>query len=340
MLRIHFTADDLARTQVAATIGAAAETYYSLEMLSRRSVAVPFWHWRAKVAGRLPQEAQPLTVLMPDHGPGLDLLALAGDSPDIDQAVDTLLRAPRARVRRELQAVAFDSGHSSWARTVAEGDGEARRHLATALEACHRVTVGPYWPAARSRLEAVRAQYARTFLETGVEGLLASLCPPLVRWSPPVLEVCYPRPVDVHLGGRGLVLAPTVFSWRELSLLYDPYDEESVPRLTVPAVTDPANGCALWHGGNGTGTDEALGTLLGRTRAAALQLLVDGRGTTELAGRLGITPAAASQHAKALRGAGLITTNRRGGSVLHVTTALGRELLGGIREHARGNGPL
>ncbi|MFF1555947.1 ArsR/SmtB family transcription factor [Streptomyces sp. NPDC058279] len=338
MLRIHFTADDLARTRVAATIGAAAETYYSLEMLSRRSLAVPFRHWRTKVTGRLPQDAEPLTALMPDRGPGLDLLALAGDSPDIDQAVDTLLRAPRARVRRELEAVAFDSVHSSWARTVAEGDGEARRQLATALAACHRVTVGPYWSAARSRLEAVRAQYARTFLETGVEGLLATLCPPLVRWSAPVLEVRYPRPVDVHLGGRGLVLAPTVFSWRELSLLYDPYDEESVPRLTVPAVTDTANGSTLWHDGTGTDAGEALGALLGRTRAAALRLLVDGCGTTELAGRLGITPAAASQHTKALRGAGLITTSRRGGSVLHVTTALGRELIGGMRERARKGG--
>ncbi|MET7620371.1 transcriptional regulator [Streptomyces sp. NPDC005408] len=328
MLRIHFTADDLARTRVATTIGAAAETYYSLEMLSRRSCAVPFQRWRATVAGQLAADAKPLTTLLPAYGPGLDLLALAGDSPDIDHAVDGLLRAPRTRVRRELEAVAFASVHSSWARSVADGDAEARRQLAAALVACHRVTVGPYWSASRSRLDAVRAHYARTFLEEGVEGMLASLCPPLVRWRPPVLEVRHPRPVEVHLGGRGLVLVPTVFSWRELSLLYDPYDDEAVPRLTVPAVTDPASGSALWRG-QGPAADEALGALLGRTRAAALRIVAEGCGTTELAGRLGVTPAAASQHAKALRGAGLITTIRRGGSVLHVTSALGRELLGG-----------
>ncbi|WP_329201021.1 MULTISPECIES: winged helix-turn-helix domain-containing protein [unclassified Streptomyces] len=340
MLRIHFTADDLVRTRVATTIGAAAETYYSLEMLNRRSLPAPFHHWRARVAGRLPQAARPLTVLLPDRGPGLDLLALAGDSPDVDQAVDALLRAPRARVRRELEPVAFAPLHTSWARLVADGDPEARGQLATALAACHGVTVGPYWAAARSRLDAVRAQYARTFLERGVEGLLTSLCPPLVRWIPPVLEVRHPRPVDVHLGGRGLVLAPTVFSWRELSLLYDPYDDEAVPRLTVPAVTDPADGSALWHGGNGTTADEALGTLLGRTRATALRVVADGCGTTELARRLGVTPAAASQHATALRGAGLIATSRRGGRALHVTTALGRELLGGTWQGAGDGAPL
>ncbi|MEU7555798.1 winged helix-turn-helix domain-containing protein [Streptomyces sp. NPDC044571] len=327
MLRIHFTAEDLARTRVAGTIGAAAETYYSLEMLGRRSGAVPFHRWRGEVTGRLAQDAGPLTALLPARGPGLDLLALAGDSPDIDHAVDGLLRAPRARVRREVEAVAFDPAHTAWARSLAEGDGGARRQLAAALAACHRATVAPYWSACRSRLDAVRAQHARTFLDGGVEGLLASLCPPLVRWRAPVLEVQYPRPVEVHLGGRGLVLAPTVFSWRELSLLYDPYDDEAVPRLTVPAVTGPEAGSALWPG-PGLPDDDPLGTLLGRTRAAALRVVAEGVGTTELARRLGVTPAAASQHAKALRGAGLITTSRRGGSVLHVTTALGRELLG------------
>ncbi|MEU3465412.1 winged helix-turn-helix domain-containing protein [Streptomyces sp. NPDC006733] len=340
MLRIHFTADDLARTRVAATIGAAVETYYSLELLGRRGLAVPFWHWRAQIADRLPQEAKPLTVLMPDRGPGIDLLALAGDSPDIDEAVDSLLRVPRARVRREFEAVGFNAAGSSWARTLVEGDGEARGQLAAALASSHRATVRPYWQAARSRLDAVRARYARAFLEGGVEELLASLCPTLVRWCPPVLEVRHPRPVEVHLGGRGLVLAPTIFSWRELSLLHDPHDEQSVPRLTVPAVTDLADACALWQGDNGAGADEALGVLLGRTRAAALQLLMDACGTTALAGRLGVTPAAASQHTKALRDAGLITTSRSGSSVLHVTTALGRELLGAMRDGAPDGGSL
>jgi DNA-binding transcriptional ArsR family regulator len=44
------------------------------------------------------------------------------------------------------------------------------------------------------------------------------------------------------------------------------------------------------------------------------------------------TPApAVSQHTKALRDARLITTSRRGSSVLHMATALGRELLDGNR---------
>ncbi len=42
---------------------------------------------------------------------------------------------------------------------------------------------------------------------------------------------------------------------------------------------------------------------------------------------MGISLAAASQHASVLRNAGLITTRRRGSAVLHVLTPLGAELL-------------
>ena len=58
------------------------------------------------------------------------------------------------------------------------------------------------------------------------------------------------------------------------------------------------------------------------------ELQADGRITNvDLASRVGISLAAASQHASVLRGAGLIVTRRQGGAVLHVLTPLGAELL-------------
>ena len=77
------------------------------------------------------------------------------------------------------------------------------------------------------------------------------------------------------------------------------------------------------------GQDEetALAALVGRNRAAVLRTIADGCSTTELAGRVGISLAAASQHASVLRDAGLITTHRQGSAVLHVLTPLGAELL-------------
>ncbi|MGW3834291.1 ArsR/SmtB family transcription factor [Streptomyces microflavus] len=324
MLRIHFTAQDLARTRVATTIGAAAETYYSLELLREGRDAARFGAWRAAVAPRMGAETRPLTSLLPARGPGLDLLALTGDVPSLDHAVDNLLHTPVSRLRREFEGVDFSPGQRPWAGRLAEGDRDALREFAGAVRACHRLAVEPYWNKGRSELVALASRYANLVLEGGVDLLLRSLCAPLVRWRPPVLEAAYPRPVEVRLQGRGLIIAPTVFSPRAVSLLWDPLDISQPPRLTVPALREPLTG----SGPDGSpGRNRNLESLLGRTRAAALHVTADGCTTTELARRLDVSAAAASQHATVLRNAELITTSRRGGSVLHLITPLGLALL-------------
>lgn len=325
MLRIHFTTEDLARTRVAATVGVAAEIYYSLELLRENRDLPHFRSWRSAVAGRMGADTRPLTSLVPVRGPGLDLLALMGDSPSVDHAVDNLLHAPVARLRREFAGLDFHPGHLPWARRVSEGDREARRELAEAVRACHRLTVEPFWNEGRAELVASTTRFASLVLEGGIDLLLRSICAPLVRWRPPVLEAPYPRPVEVHLRGRGLLITPTVFAKRPVNLLWDPLDTSQPPRLTVPALRQ-----ALAGGGTvepDSTTLRNLESLLGRTRAAALRMTVEGCTTTELARRLDVTAAAASQHATALRNTGLITTSRRGRSVWHLVTPLGLALL-------------
>ncbi|MFF1381302.1 ArsR/SmtB family transcription factor [Streptomyces sp. NPDC058308] len=325
MLRIHFTPEDLARTRVAPTVGVAAEVYFSLELLRENRERQHFRSWRSAVAGRMGADTRPLTSLVPVRGPGLDLLALMGDVPSLDHAVDNLLHAPVSRMRREFEGLDFHPGHLPWARRVSEGDREARRELAEAVRACHRATVEPYWHRGRSELVALSTRCANLVLEGGVDLLLRSVCAPLVRWRPPVLEAPYPRRVEVRLQGRGLIITPTVFAKRPVSFLWDPLDTALPPRLTVPALRRPlagtgpaeADGCAVRN----------LESLLGRTRAAALRVTAEGCTTSELARRLNVTAAAASQHATVLRNTDLITTSRRGGSVLHLITPLGLALL-------------
>ncbi|MEU6309635.1 winged helix-turn-helix domain-containing protein [Streptomyces sp. NPDC047014] len=330
MLRIHFTAEDLARTRVGPGIGAAAETYYGMALLRNPRTAPPFRRWKGAVARHLGAEAGPLLALLPDRGPGLDLLTIAGDAPSLGEAVEGLLGASRARLREELSQLSVRPADAAWVRSLRDGDAEALRLLARSLEACHRGAIAPYGDRAAAHLDAVRAAYARTLMEGGVERLLAGLCVPLVRWRAPVLEVRHPKEVEFRLGGRGLVLVPAVFMGRTPTLLWDPADEAAPPRLTVPTVTDPEVGEALWERADGTAQD-ALGALLGRTRAAALKVTVGGCNTTELARRLNVSLAAASQHATVLRNAHLITTSRRGGAVLHSITALGIDLLASER---------
>ncbi|MFB7229902.1 winged helix-turn-helix domain-containing protein [Streptomyces fimicarius] len=325
VLRIHFTSEDLRRTRVAATLGVAAETYHSLEML-RDSRSTPLLDaWRAAVARRLGPHTRPLTWLLPARGPGLDVLALMGDPPDVDHAVDNLLSASLPRLHREFDGIDFRPVHAPWARRLRDGDREALLEFAAALRGWHQLAVEPFWNQGRSALIALSSRYSELVLQGGVDLLLRSLGVPGTRWCPPVLEAPYPRRTEVHLRGRGLDITPAVFSPDGVSFLWDPLDTGRPPRLMVPALREPlAPGGWATPGGV---PDPALASLLGRTRAAALLAATGSCTTTELARRLGVSAAAASQHTRVLRDAGLITSTRRGGSVLHLITPLGTALL-------------
>ena len=137
-----------------------------------------------------------------------------------------------------------------------------------------------------------------------------------------MLEILRPESdLDMHLGGHGISLVPSVFVGKAPSLHENPNDAADLPRLILP-VADAEH---LWDAPREQGA--ALAALVGRNRAAVLQSIADGCTTTELASRAGISLASASQHASVLRGAGLIVTRRQGGAVLHVLTPLGAELL-------------
>jgi len=198
--------------------------------------------------------------------------------------------------------------------------------VAIALRACNSVTVAPYWSRVRSHLSEVRAAYAGTMADDGVEQLLTALCSPLVRRRPPVLEVAHSHNADIYLDGRGLVIAPTVFSTPQVGLWYPPLDPAKALTLAVPTLSGASLETALWEG-VGEFTPQSLDDLLGRTRAAVLRAAVGGCSTTELARRLNISPATASHHATVLRNAHLVTTRREGKAVLHAVTSLGIALL-------------
>ncbi|MEU3459478.1 winged helix-turn-helix domain-containing protein [Streptomyces sp. NPDC006733] len=326
MKRIHFTAEDLARTRVGATIGVAAETLDSIKLLRDRDAGLAFRRWQTSVRGRLGEQVGPLAALLPAHGPPVDMASLTGHTPCIDEAVEHFLGASRTLLRLELQDIEFRPAHRSWARNLADGDREARLQVAAALKACHSTALAPYWSGVRSHLSQVRAGYAGAMADGGVEQLLTELGGPLVRWQPPVLHVAHPRDGDVHLDGRGLVIVPTMFSTRYVEVLHAPLDPGRAPILAVPSVHGAELGSALWESVDEPATPP-LDDLLGRTRAAVLGAAVGGCGTTELARRLNISPAAASYHATVLRNAHLISTVREGKAVLHTVTSLGLAVL-------------
>ncbi|MEV4171361.1 winged helix-turn-helix domain-containing protein [Nonomuraea sp. NPDC049709] len=324
MHRIHFTADDLARVRVAATLGPMAETMFSLHALRGRAEEPVFGAWRRRVRGTADPRFAALAAIAPARLPCFDLALLAGPGHDLAESGESFLGRPRQAVRAELD---FYAGHHGQVPTALAGLADtlaARREVLSTVEAYHGAAVGPHWSRIRAHLDAERAQRGRILLDRGVGGLLSSLHP-RIRWSPPTLHVDAGDRFDddFTLDGRGLLLVPSFFL-RFPGVMYEPGDPSGCI-LIFPAALGADRAAGIWTGGSPA---RALARLLGRTRASVLTAIADGVATTgALARRLDISSAAVSQHTAVLREASLITTRRHHGNVLHHPTQTGLTLL-------------
>jgi DNA-binding transcriptional ArsR family regulator len=300
MLRLRFSSSDLGRVRLRGTLGPLAETLLALQTLGTRDTAGPFGEWRRRVLVRLPSVAAAARSLPPGMAAGL--YAYAGPAATVEQAMVALRRSHTGR-RREHGPVT---------------------RLATLLAVSHESGIAPHWPAMQAHLEAEYANRARVLAEGGIDRLFSTLHPGL-WWRPPVLELCGSsgRPVTEHdLAGRGLDVVPAVFC-HVVPEIFVPPAGPAV--LIYPAGADPATTPRAEPAGRAV--PDGLAGLLGQTRAAVLAALAGGSTTGEVARKLRISPAGASQHATVLRRAGLILSTRRGNSVLHTLTPLGSALL-------------
>jgi DNA-binding transcriptional ArsR family regulator len=205
----------------------------------------------------------------------------------------------------------------------AAADRNAQQVAATVFDFCRSVVL-PSWGQLRDRLEVEREAQARIAISGGVEGLLGALHPRFY-WNPPVLVIADAADRDVHLGGRGLLLSPAIFLQARRHALIENEKESGMTTLafSVGAAEIGVEGLNdSWDAG-----EQALGALVGSTRAAALRVLTESCTTSALSERLGISLAGASKHATVLRKAGLITTARNRNTALHTLTSLGRALL-------------
>jgi hypothetical protein len=324
--RIHFTPEDLGRVQVSPTLGPLAETVMAMGLL--RCPMQPsglYSKWRGQVKGKVTPQMTALANLMPVGSKGVDLCTLTGPAPTFEQGLQALMAMPPDHYLVEVEYVARHHKLPQAAWAVAEAGSPARYELAQAARAAHRALVAPYWRRIQACLHAEQVARSRVLALGGPERLLASIQGELIRWRPPVLEVHMCGDIDVDLEGRGLVLVPSVFVGSAPSIHQNPNDETAALVLVLPVADERVRNGHLWDGPKDRTL--ALAALVGRNRAAVLNAIAEGGTTTEVASRVGISLAAASQHASVLRSAGLIITRRQGSSVLHVLTPLGVELL-------------
>lgn len=322
-LRIHFTCDDLARTIVAPEPDPLWEVLLSLHLLQSDDDQPLFGRWRRQVRRRLQADDRRLLDLAPPDGYSPDFLTPAESAEGFEQGLAAIAQTPPARLSSELARLVGRGSLTPWMRTLAAGDEVARRELVESIRRYHRMAVAPYWTAIRREVDRDLAARSRAALTGGFTGFAGRLHPD-IRWSPARLEVLAGQmDRDIDLAGRSLRIVPSIFCRKHPIMLGDP----RLPQVLVyPVDPDPT-----WYDSQARGLTcdgRALAALLGRTRAAVLGSVAEnGCSTSELARRLGISQASASEHATVLHQAGLIHTHRVGPAVHHTLSPTGAELV-------------
>ncbi|MFC0438710.1 helix-turn-helix transcriptional regulator [Kutzneria buriramensis] len=318
-LRIHFTAEDLARTSVAAGPDPMWEILLSGFRLREADIALEHRQWLREVRARrrLGPSLRLLSVLTPLRHYIPDFLTPDEGRDGFEAGLEALASTPRRRLRREVLHLARTSRVPDWIRPLADGDVTYLEQLCAEVRMLHEDAIAPYQEIMRGNADTDRSIRARAMLSDGVEGLFRSFGPQ-VQWEAPVLTVHFALDRDLYLNGRGLRLVPAHFSRHTLDALADP---ELAPVLVYPVDLH-----SRWTQLS-TSKRGSLDALMGATRAAVMDAVEDGATTTELARRLGTSLSAVSRHTGVLRDAGLISTRRRGAAVLHTLTPLGRQLL-------------
>jgi DNA-binding transcriptional ArsR family regulator len=329
--RIHFTAQDLARTRVADAPMLLCELDLAIRAFQDRSRPAYLDAWRRDIRSRLTADARMVLALVPPVGYSPTFLSpTRAGMPE--ELLDQVRATPAGLVRQDMAAIAERQPIPSWARRLAD-DPAVFKRLSDGLADLHSIMLGPYWQRLTDLFAADRAVRMRHLLAGGVERLLSLANPDWMRWNPPVLEIRLPNGAehDLILEGQGILLVPSAFFVR--SLVED--DAQPQPIVSYPAGIDQPLRRMTLLAPEPTVPRRvgALRALLGQTRAAVLEIIAEhpGCSTKDLASLAGIAPASASEHATVLREAGLVTTARYRNTALHSATGLGVALLAGDR---------
>ena len=237
--------------------------------------------------------------------------------PDLDLELLALQATPPDLVRSSLDEV--PDGRPRGLDPLYADPPAGLAHLADVIRQYWDLALAPYWPRMLTLLEGDVLYRARQLTVGGTNRLFGDL-DPKISWDGDILRVVTAY-VDrsVRLGGRGLLLVPSVFVWpRVFAKLDDPWQ---------PVLRYPPRGVArLWERDDAT-VSEALSAVLGRSRAALLTELDTPASTTDLARRTGLSAGGVSQHLTALRAAGLVSAHRTGRYVLYARTGVAEALL-------------
>ncbi|GII35182.1 ArsR/SmtB family transcription factor [Planotetraspora phitsanulokensis] len=312
----RFTPDDVARLRFA--FSPMWELVTSLRVLrspARHSLHLP---WLRAVRPRLRgMDLTELFALVPVKGYMPDFLTPPPDTPlpDFMAELDRVRNVPPHTAAEEAAWV--QSADPEAAARFRDDPVAGVQRVADRLHEYWKAALEEFWPAIHGVLEGDVMWRSRRLAAGGVRELFEDLHPSVAWHGNRLVTDNRHHDYSGDITGDGLVLVPSAFNWRAVSIMYEPYQ---------PMLSYPARGVGnLWSAGAPC-TPNALSALIGRSRARVLVALEDPVSTTALARRLDLTPGAVSQHLTVLSDGGLVTRRRLGREVLYRRTAVGDAL--------------
>ena len=212
LVRVNFTADDLARTRFSAAPAPLMET--ELAWVELRRAGLPRGRarprpWLREARRMFPATARPLLDVLGPRPPWPTFFD--SPAPDLDEALDFVRATPRSYLRAELADTwAHRPGRPpGWLRNLADGDAEALEVVVRALRAFHDAVVAPRWDNVVSSFHADVARRMPVLAAGGHQALFGTLHEQL-RWRDDGLDR-KGFDSEYQLDGTGLLLIPSAF---------------------------------------------------------------------------------------------------------------------------------
>jgi DNA-binding transcriptional ArsR family regulator len=324
MIEIMLAHSDLARVRFAHS--PVEELVASLRVLQDPARQLMYGRWLSTVRPRL--DGLRLELLFALAPTGRYLPAFLFPAPtrpwgELAEELGQVAASPPVMVRAELDKVREGRPLPAVLAPLYDDPAGQLPEVVAELTRYWQAAIKPVWERVRALCTADLAYRMEQFADGGLVRLLANLHPDLA-FTDELLRVDMPHHCShrFDLAGSGIVLVPCAFTWPSLSV--------DCCGVEQPVLIYPPRGVAeLWQD---TESDQAdpLSALVGRTRAALLATLALPRTTTQLAEQLDLSPAAVSQHLKILKGAALVSAQRRGRMVLYQRTPAATTLLAAI----------
>ena len=319
MLELTFTPQDLVTTRFA--FSPLWDVVASIRVLKRPAEHALHQPWADQARARLNAaglDLSPLSDLVPVPTKIIPAFVCPPPTvpvPDLDLELAAVRSTPPAVVRANLKNVPATPALHDLAADPASG----LQALADVIKSYWDLVLRPHWPRIATLYQSDVHERARKLTEGGLTSLFADL-DPNVGWDGEVLSIAH-RTVSrrTGLGGRGLLLVPSVFVWpRVFSISAAGWQ----PTLRY----SPRRIATLWDRDT-RAPSTALAAVLGPSRAQLLAELEAPASTQELANRTGLSNSGVSQHLTAMRDAGLVSAHRAGRFVLYARTSAAESLL-------------